>query len=99
MSPKKPLYLHNYPKWRPAELLDLERLEGQTMTGDQYAELTFRWSQVRDERLEIEDRVTDLLRTRAHRRAMIRKWLIAAGEIALVLLVSLAIGLFARSLP
>jgi hypothetical protein len=99
MSPKKPPYLRSYPKWRPAELEDLERLEGQTMTGSQYAELTFRWSQVRDERLEIEDRVTDLLRTRAHRRAMVRKWLITAGQLALILLVSLAIGLFARSLP
>ncbi len=87
------------PSTHPAELEDLERLEGQTMTGSQYAELTFRWSQVRDERLEIEDRVTDLLRTRAYRRAKIHDALITAGQIALVLLVSLAIGLFARSLP
>jgi hypothetical protein len=99
MSPKKPFYLHSYPKWRPAELLDLERLEGQTMTGSQYKELTFRWSQVRDERLEIEDRVTDLLRTRARRRAKVREALATAGQLVLVLLVSIAIGLFARSLP
>ena len=77
-----------------AELNDLERLEGRTMDGFEYRALTERWSHLRDERMDIEDRVTDLLRERAHRRAFRRRVLVASLRWLLVLLCAVAVGQF-----
>ena len=75
---------------RPAELDDLERLEGQTMTGAQYSYLTFRWSRLRDDRLEIEDRVTDLLRDRQRRREAIHRAVVLVVTVAVCTGIALA---------
>lgn len=78
---------------RPAELDDLERLEGQAMTGAQYSYLTFRWSRLRDDRLDIEDRVTALLRERQCRRAAIHRAVVRVVEVALVGLIAYALSI------
>ena len=72
------------------ELDDLERLEGHTMTGAQYSYLTLRWSRLRDDRLEIEDRVTDLLRERQRRREAIHRAVVLVVTVAVCTGIALA---------
>jgi hypothetical protein len=82
------------------ELDDLERLEGQEMSGLTFHALSVRWAHLRDERLEIEDRVADLLRERAAIRAYRRRVAIVVLRWVLVLLCGVAVGLFvARVAP
>jgi hypothetical protein len=82
------------------ELDDLERLVDRPMTGAEYSLLNFRWSRVRDDRLEIEDRVDALLRERARVRAYRRRVAITVLRWSLVLLCGVAVGLFvARGAP
>jgi hypothetical protein len=76
------------------ELDDLERLEGRTLTGAEFSYLDFRWSRLRDDRIEIEDRVDALLRERARVRAYRRRVAIAVLRWVLVLLCGVAVGLF-----
>jgi hypothetical protein len=82
------------------ELDDLERKVGVQMTGAEYSLLDFRWSRLRDDRLEIEDRVDALLRERARARAYRRRVAIVVLRWSLVLLCGVAVGLFvARVAP